>query len=523
MSITRNIYNDFEELMQDLTKFDCEFDICKAEKRFLIDDILQKNSTLNNISNLQMKNLNRKKREWAPWGNFLKWSGGVMNADDRSDLHRYLVKLYENITLIGQQITKLEAKINQPVKLKTEANNEEVNKLKKDVRQLKENLRIQNFKEEFGKISVIADAVLSSYLNGNIDGLLIDEELLNNLDSVRNSLRNDRQFTCENSLDCIKNIKAKVVYKNENFHIVMELPIATTRTMKLLKAESIPAAYSNFVLVLQPKQKYFLLDEENEELMTVNENFVTNCILNDSDSMFCKSNDIITNVNKKDCLFTALRDNIIDINVCGNKMDFMELESNAVIKMDKGTFWIFSETSSIINTSCHGDDMQSRNLTGVEIVKLPYGCHADINNMKLISYSTDDEKQTDSFYANISIESFKEIIKNMEPTVDLSENIPYDLQTAHPSGLKEKLYKRDESWQEKNQWQESEIKILQAEHNKALIIALIITVAALLFIVFRKHRSIFILTNSGKDLKDIKYDEQSINSELDMNLKADIK
>ncbi|CAG9808450.1 unnamed protein product [Chironomus riparius] len=523
LSITRNVYNELEELMQDLTKFDCEFDICKAEKRFLIDEILQKNSTLINISKLQVKNLNRKKREWAPWGNFLKWSGGVMNSDDRSDLHRYLVNLYENITILGQKVTKLESKTNQPAQLKAEVNNEEVNKLKRDVRQLKENMRIQNFKEQFTKISVIADAVLSSYINGNIDGLLIDEELLNNLDSVRNSLRNDRQFTCENSLDCIRNAKAKIVFKNENFHIVLELPIATTRTMKLYKVESIPAAYSNYVLILKPQHKYFLFDEKNEELLTTNENFMTSCISNDSDDMYCKADDIIKNANKMDCLFTAQRDNIIDIEVCGNKMELLELESFAVIKMDKGTFWIFSESSNTINTSCHGDNMQSRNLTGVEIIKLPYGCHADINNMKLISYSTDVEKQTESFYANISIESFKQIIKNMESTVDLSEDIPYDLQTAHPSGLKEKTYKRDDSWQAKNQYQESEIKILQAEHNKALIIALIIAVAALLFIVFRKHRSIFIMTNSDKDLKDINYDEQSINSEIDVKLKADIK
>ncbi|XP_070492677.1 uncharacterized protein [Chironomus tepperi] len=519
--VTKNVYNDLEELMQDLNKFDCEFDICKAEKRFLTDDILQKNSTLNNIANLDAKNLNRKKREWPAWGNFLKWSGGVMNSDDRSDLHRYLINLYENITLIGQQVTNLESKINQPAKLKAEES-DEVNKLKKDVRQLKENLRIQNLKEQFAEISVIVDAVLSSYINGHVDGLLIDEELLNNLDSVRNSLRNDRQFTCKNSLDCIRNAKAKIVYKNDNFHIVLELPIATFRTMKLYKVESIPAAYSNFVLILNPQQKYFLLDEENDELLTINDNFVANCISNDSNEMFCKAEDVITNVNKMDCLYAAQRDNVIDIEVCANKMELLELESYAVIKMDKGTFWIFSESSSTINTSCHGDNMQSRNITGAEIIKLPYGCHADINSMKLISYSTVDEKQTESFYANISIESFKQIIKNMESTIDLSENIPFDLQTAHPSGLKEKSYTRDESWQAKNQWKESEINVLQAEYNKALIIALVITIAALMFIVFRK-RSIFIVTNPGKDLKDIKYDEQSMNSELDINLKADIK
>lgn len=494
LNVTENIDDTFENLMQDLGKFECESDICNAEKRILIDDILRKNATLKNVARLDAdEKLTRKKREWAPLGSFLKWSGGVMNDDDRQNLHNYLMKLYENQSKVSDQIANLEKKVDQNAKHKSDA---DVRSLRNDLKQLKERIFIQSYRDKFERASVLTEAILSSHINGHVHGALIDDQLLNNFENVKALGSKDFQLICGSALDCIRSANIKIKYRDGSYVISMLLPVTLTKTFKLITITSIPAVFSNFVLIFLPKTKYLLLD--NEELLVVNENFLNHCIENDSDLMFCQAQDVISNVNNFDCLFKAFYDKSVDFKACGNSMELFELESRGVIKLDKGKYWIYSNSPSIVEIKCIDSKVQSKNVTGTEVILLENGCQAKFMNMTLTSFKNEAASFDNSFQANISLESFKEIIERMDAS-ELSEIVPLDLLTAPLSGLKEQqTYTRENSWQAKNQWQENEIKILHAEHNKAIIIALAITIAALIFVVLRKHKSIFILTSEDK-------------------------
>lgn len=468
----------------------------------------------------------RQKRSWDAFGNALKWAGGVMNSDDRHEMYKYLTTIYDNQTKINKKMDSIMTQLNMPSELKAEKNDEKFDELQRDVKRSTESSAMQKVKKRFDLLATHVNAVLSTYINRKLDGALVSENLIR---KFAQRMNDTSQYACESPVECLRNSEVKIERSsNKDITMTLKLPVADNNSLQLYQITAIPAAYNDHLLILKPPHKYYAFDESNEELIAFSENYKQTCIYGDSSSMFCKTENLIANVNTHDCLLTAIRDKIVDTEICSHEMELMELDDFAVVKFDEKRYWIYSEFETSVVVKCRHESEQVKNITGIEVIDLPFGCRGTVNNLKLISYAAIENEQSfiDKFTANISKESFREVINTMAATTPLKNQFIYDFDSMNAAGLKEKV--EDESWHAKNQWQENELKVLHAEHNKFIIIALVLVVAVLLFIVFRRRKSIFIFASRKETEEDAeeappKYNDDPHGSDTSLNIKASYK
>lgn len=497
------------------------------EKAELMQQLRTLNYTYNSFFNASPSKAQntRQKRSWDGLGNALKWAGGVMNSEDRYEMRRYLHQVFENQTKINEKLNNIMTQLNNPAELKAENGDGKLIELQDFVR-LNESLAMQKLKERYVLLAAKISAIVSSYVDERLDSELIKDVTVQLFTKLP-------QYACESPLECLKTAEPRFVFNKGEIKLSLRLPVAEERVFKLYDTASIPAAFSEFIVFLKPEHKYYAYDEKNEDLLALKDSYKQFCSGSESSTLFCKSDAIISIANNHECLLTAVRDKIIDTEICSEDMQLNQLDDLAVIKFDKRRFWIYSELPNKVFVTClHNEKEDVQNISGNVIVDLGYDCRGVINHLKLATYALNEDKSfANKFSANISRESFREIINTVAVSSVLKSDVILDLDTMKAEGLKEKAYASEESWQAKNQWQENEIKVLHAEHNKFIIIALVVAVAALVFVVFRRHRSIFILASPSASPKpndeepppQYSDEKDGSESEVSLNIKSSYK
>jgi hypothetical protein len=477
-------------LTKEIKETSFENDEFVPERDALVRELRKLNYTYGNFLKSPKKN-SRHKRSWDAFGNALKWAGGVMNSDDRNEMRRYLHQVYENQTKINEKMDSVMTQLNKPGQLKAELSDDRLSELQKDLKRLKESLLMQEFKERYGLFSTQINAIMTSYINGRLDTALIDESLVQMLVLSLNS----SHYACSTPMECIKSSEVKFEFNNGEIKMSLKVPVTEKRSFKLYEVASLPAAFADYIIFFKAQHNHYAYDQENEELIAFSSDFMQSC-LSESSTLYCKTEDIISSVNTHDCLLTAIRDKIVDTELCAADMELHQLEDLAVVKFDKRRFWIHSELPNQIHVSCMHTEEDVKNITGNIIVDLSFECRGVFNNLKLVTYAlNEDQHFTNEFSANISKESFRDVINTMAASSTLSGALIYDLDSMKVAGLREKEFASEESLQAKNQWQENEIRVLHAEHGKFIIVALVVAGGALLFMVLRRHKSIFIYTS----------------------------
>lgn len=464
---TDDVISEMQILLNDLNVYNCSSNACENGRDLIKNALSSKNATLSMFVG-DDKNLSRKKRSWDPIGKSLKWMGGVMDSDDRDVLGKKINILYDNQKTIYEQLEGVLEGLSssqQPQALKAEK--DELNEVEKNLKHVHELIGLQALSERYEKITAVIDGVWRTFFNKKIDGIFVTSDALE-------KMKDQPNLACASLIDCVRNADADVQFENSQFTINLRIPLASDRHLKLYEITSIPSDLDSHILLLKFPQKYFAYDETNKKLISVNENSFHLCKKSSTDdSMYCRAQDIIENVNTDECLEKSFRDNSVDSALCMDKMELLEANDFGVIEIGKGKYWVHLKRNyrKDMVMYCDKNDHEVKTFTSSQVFSLVFGCHAVFraDGIDLTSYVDDESRRLKAINATISHVDFVDIIETMSVSNYLKSGFQINLQAYQPKGLA--IIPEDiEVKHQAATASASELKTLRAQHSEVCIL-----------------------------------------------------